>query len=279
MTRKQVLDFSSRLPKIELPTSPAIEAMSRMLEPYRAMFGEIEARVRQMSALIAEPLRLAAAEAKKCERLRSAGWLPHSILPAEILSDEEATDSELDAAVERYYRENWGRISQHLVDRVARSEIDDEAKSTFGEAVAAHGDNYFRCAPRLLYPEIERVSRVELHDGTMEPITSQHALQERIADLTPYDLSDWGMAGFHFYDQLREHLYARCHHPDERERVVQSTIPNRHAALHGLTTYNTFKTSLNALLIADFAFSAITAIKRDDREQAQLAGEAISPAA
>jgi hypothetical protein len=250
-----------------------------MLEPYRAMFGEIEARMRRVSALIAEPLRIAAAESRKCERLRSAGWLPHSILPAEMLSDENTTDAELDAAVERHYRENWDEISRKLLDRVVQCEIDDEAKSTFAEAVAAHGSNFYRCAPRLLYPEIERVSRIELHDGSMASITSQHKLQERIADLTPYDLSDWGMAGFHFYDQLREHLYARCHHPDERERVVQSTIPNRHAALHGLTTYNTFKTSLNALLIADFAFSAITAIKRDDREQAQSAGEAISPAA
>lgn len=166
MTRKEMLDLSSRLPKIELPTSPAIEAVSRMLEPYRAMFGEIEARIRQVSALVAEPLRLAAVESKKCERLRSAGWLPHSILPAEILLDGEVTDSELDAAVERYYRENWDKISQQLVNRVARSEIDDEAKSAFAEAVGAHGDNYFRCAPRLLYPEIERVSRVELHDGS-----------------------------------------------------------------------------------------------------------------
>lgn len=110
----------------------------------------------------------------------------------------------------------------------------------------------------------------------MEPITSQHTLQERIADLTPHDLSDWGMAGFHFYDQLREHLYARCHRPDEHERVVQSAIPNRHAALHGLTTYNTFKTSLNALLIADFAFSAITAIKRDDRAKTQSIAQVVS---
>lgn len=96
----------------------------------------------------------------------------------------------------------------------------------------------------------------------MEPIASQQKLKEAIGNLAPCDLSDWGMAGFHFYDQLRDHLYAKLHQPEQRDRVAQSAIPNRHAAVHGLATYNSFKASLNAILIADFAFNAISTIKR-----------------
>lgn len=271
MSARKAIGFASKLPKVEISTSPVIEAMSRMLEPYQAIFADIEAHFAKLSARMAEPLRHMAEEADKCKRLQEAGWLPHASCPAELVQDSELSGAPLDAAVETHYRTNWSLISETLASRIDRYEIDSEAKATYREALRAHEFGLFRCAPRLLYPEIERVSRIELHGGSMDPITSQHHLQEAIGDLAPYDLSEWRMAGFHFYDQLREHLYAKLHKPEDRDRVAQSAIPNRHAVVHGLATYNSFKTSLNAILVSDFALNAISVIKQDERAKLQSA--------
>ena len=49
--------------------------------------------------------------------------------------------------------------------------VDDEAKTTFGEALNAHEAGFYRSVCRVLMPEIERVSRVELHGDRLERIT------------------------------------------------------------------------------------------------------------
>jgi hypothetical protein len=39
-------------------------------------------------------------------------------------------------------------------------------------------------------------------------------------------------------------------------------VRNRHAALHGIVTYNSFKNSLNAIFLADYVFQVIHAFKQ-----------------
>ncbi len=39
-------------------------------------------------------------------------------------------------------------------------------------------------------------------------------------------------------------------------------MPNRHAALHGYVTYASARSSFNMLVMVDFVFAAVTAIKR-----------------
>ena len=45
----------------------------------------------------------------------------------------------------------------------------------------------------------------------------------------------------------------------------QSPIPTRHAVVHGLVTYSSQQSSLNAIFIADYVFSVLSLINAADR--------------
>jgi hypothetical protein len=49
--------------------------------------------------------------------------------------------------------------------RLKASRVDDVAQATFIEALEAHGLGLYRVAPRLLFPEIERLARNEFRAG------------------------------------------------------------------------------------------------------------------
>jgi hypothetical protein len=99
MSVKRIPDIALPLPRIEVPTSPVVDAMSRMMAPYQAIFADIEAHFAKLSARMAEPLRHMAEEADKCKRLQAAGWLPHASCPAELVQDSGLSGAALDAAV------------------------------------------------------------------------------------------------------------------------------------------------------------------------------------
>ena len=39
-------------------------------------------------------------------------------------------------------------------------------------------------------------------------------------------------------------------------------VPNRHAAVHGLVVYRSFKNSLNTLFMTDYVFQIVNAVKK-----------------
>jgi hypothetical protein len=49
------------------------------------------------------------------------------------------------------------------------------------------------------------------------------------------------------FERMAHHLYENILTPDKLAALANDPIPNRHAALHGLISYRTMKTSLNAL--------------------------------
>ena len=49
-------------------------------------------------------------------------------------------------------------------------------------------------------------------------------------------------------------LFQKVQSEEDRERLQQDPIPNRHAALHGLVVYSSQQNSLNAIFIADYIF-------------------------
>jgi hypothetical protein len=200
-----------------------------------------------------------------CERVEEAGWLPHRITPFEIV---QAADSiaAIDEAMHRHYRDGWPQVAADLTAGLAALDIDDEAKSTFGEALAAHDAGLYRCAPRLLYPEIERVARIEIHGGAFDKMASQHRLKILVSELSPADLASTGVPGMRFYRVLTQHLYAHMKDDTARELATANAVPNRHAALHGIVSYVSEKSSLNAILAADYLFQAIAAVKRRAEE-------------
>jgi hypothetical protein len=259
--------LSARIPHFDFPTFPAVELTARWSESLRPLLAAGERFRKQMEPVTKafESLRprLAwwAKEDAKCRRLEKAGWLPHSTSPE--IQDQTLSEDDVRIIVEAYYREKWGIVKSAFLKAILDYQIDEEAKETFREALLAHETGLYRCVPRLLFPEIERVSRVQIHACALERIASQDKLREAIGKLTPAELSSAGVYGLRLYFKLSHHLYAHVKDAESLARVLaDSTIPNRHATVHGLASYSSFQSSMNALIITDFLFQAISTITR-----------------
>jgi hypothetical protein len=209
------------LPRIDLPQlrmAPAIStelaaAMERWQETMRPLteIGELlRQRYSEMMApleRLAEPLKRLQLVSAQCERLEALGWLPHSNSPFALVEHEIEDAAATDLQIHAYYAERWPELGAALIAGIEECDLDTEAKATFAEAISAHGSGYYRCPPRLLFPEIERVSRKEIHGGRLDKMASQPQLLEAIGSLTPREMSSTGVAGLRFYRKLTEHLY------------------------------------------------------------------------
>jgi hypothetical protein len=265
------------LPRLELPQLAAIgadiEAASERWREAMAPLTAVGERFRrQMEAMqatlapLAEQLKWIEDQERQCERLERAGWLPHKSSPFDMLKSNAIDDADVDSAVAEYYARNWPAVSATLRSEIDGCSLDDEARECFAEAVAAHGAGLYRCAPRLLFPEIERVARLELHGGELDRITNQDKLVQAIGSLTPAEMASTGVTGLRFYKKLTEHLYRHLKDADRVAAAKADPVPNRHAAVHGIISYTSAKSSLNALLVADYLLQAISTIKRLARE-------------
>jgi len=258
--------WSQTIARVALPKFPIIDT--------RHMFPELEA-MRKVSQQwshafsgLQEQMRLYApaweAFTKKdcqCDRLDDAGWLPHSASPWHLLDDEGLCGDQLNAAVETYYQQDWPSVRATFEAAIVTYSIDEEAKATFREALAAHESGLFRCVARTIFPEIERVSRAEIHKGAMDKMASQPKLQAAISDLSLPDLAYDGILGMRLYEKLVDHMYVSIPTPEMLASVAADPVPNRHATVHGYAAYNTLRHSMNALIIAEYLFHAITIIK------------------
>lgn len=199
------------------------------------------------------------ATAKTVKRLDHAGWLPHVTTPWSTLANAEI--SGLSQAIEQHYRDNWAVVKKTFDDRLDTYAIDEEAKATFREALAAHEQHLYRAAVRLLFPEIERVTRIEFRRFmTKRTDTSQKTLRQ-IAGGLP--LGDHGnLLAFRLYVNLRDHLYGDIWDDSANERFSRDPIPNRHAAVHGFVTYSTARNSINTLIMAEYIFHLVTVVKK-----------------
>jgi len=213
-----------------------------------------------------------ALEERKARLISDCGWLPHETMPFDSLGAADAAPDEIDTLIEAHYRDNWPAIEEALLRSVERYDIDAEAKATYREALVAHRLGLHRVAPRLLFPEIERVVSVELYDGEhssapaegsrKQPITSLKEVREAIQQMPAGDVLSYSFS-IGLLDRLDTHLYAKVgDDPGDLARFEGDPVPNRHAALHGLVVYRSRKTSLNALIMTDFIFHLVSRLKR-----------------
>ena len=187
-----------------------------------------------------------------------------------MVDADNISDSDLTDLMMGHYRDNWPSIADQFSRAINSYDIDDEAKDTFAEALSAHGCEFYRCPPRLLFPEIERVARAEIHGGAMDKMASKNRLREQISQLSPQDMAATGLMGTRFYSKLVEHLYAHVHDAEALEKMTLDPIPNRHVTVHGLASYKSLQSSVNSLILSDFIFHAISTIKRLELEDAEL---------
>ena len=205
--------------------------------------------------------------------LGKAGWLPHYTTPFEDIAewgeDEEAIRSHL----LNYYKDNWQNVRLEIEAQLSNYKIDEEAKATFREALDAHEAGLYRCVCRLLFPEIERVFRVELFNNEIGPLSYKKLIKTLLDEKK--DLKDFVLEGFynmtifgHLTKGVREEairvisesdelifgLFTQVYTEEHRERLKRNPVPNRHAAIHGLVVYSSPQNSLNTIFIADYVF-------------------------
>ena len=261
-----------RLVQAATPVAAQVTAAVRQVE---GSLGPVLERLNEWSAAAAPFLekfeRTAEAAAKAMERIQPAlqqfherkqthdaldkvGWLPHPSVPYRLVEGCGDDLSLLDRRIADYYRTRWIEIRDEMTSSLAEYHIDDEARATSREALAAHEAGLYRCVCRLLFPEIERMIDAGRRVG------SRKMLQELTESGDPRDrelreLFDWVML-----ERLRTHAYGQVDE-GEQERFERDPVPNRHAAMHGLVAYSTHKHSMNMLILTDYVFRILPPIK------------------
>jgi len=207
--------------------------------------------------------------------LEAAGWLPHYTMPLDQISEAYGPD-EINAIITAHYRNEFDTVEASFLARVAQYKLDDELTAAFREALACHRAGAYRATVRLLFPEIERVACKELYDGKRKYIfeAGPTRAKQREAGITSLpDFFEHGMRlplghildfeyGYQLLLKFGNHLYSKV--PDNVDAIAliaADPVPNRHAAVHGIVVYSTMQNSLNMLIMADFIFHLISAMK------------------
>ncbi len=238
--------------------SPLFEAIKAITEPMRRVQDAWQERMAPIQRFIEAFQRTDQAR----QRVEATGWLAHVTTPFEALEDIE--DDEIPAVLEKYYQENWQEVQQVFLNRLDEYAIEENAKATFRDALRAHEHGIYRATALLMIPVIERVIRKEYYGGTM-PNRGTSVIEFREdAKLLPFDAIEH--CAFGLYDAL-DHLYDYCNSDEDASRMASKPIPNRHAVVHGWVTYNCMCSSLNMLILADFAFGLVTEMKKGKQEE------------
>lgn len=237
--------------------SPLFEAIKAITEPMRRVQDAWQERMAPIQRFIEAFQRTDQAR----QRVEATGWLAHVTTPFEELEDIE--DDEIPAALEKHYQENWQDVQQVFLDRLDEYTIEENAKATFRDALRAHEHGIYRATALLMIPVIERVIRKEYYGGTL-PNKGTSVIEFREdAKMLPFDAIEH--CAFGLYDAL-DYLYDHCNSDEDASRMASKPIPNRHAVVHGWVTYNCMCSSLNMLILADFAFGLVTEMKRYKQE-------------
>ena len=208
------------------------------------------------------------------EVLGRAGWLPHYTTPFDIIAEcgediEAVRDRVLD-----YYRSNWEDVRFEMESRISDYKVDAEAKATLREALDAHECGLYRCVCRVLFPELERVFRTAMFENKMKS-GNYKAFIKTLVDDDDRNIGDFTPRGlYELYIFQRLTMALREKHPAEnneciygpfqdivseqdRKRLEQDPVPNRHAAMHGYVVYSSQQNSLNAIFMADYIWGVV----------------------
>lgn len=192
----------------------------------------------------------------KAAKFRKSGWFPHRTFPEHLLGNDDET-------ILNYYRENWLTVKSAIENELSECHIDNDAKDAVRQALIAHENGLYRLIPAPLFTEVERVVRVTLFDDQVGSISVKNLLVGLIGS-SPFSAMSGRMVSFVGFNLLDGHLYENIHTDSVRERFSKASIPNRHAAIHGLVVYSSEKNSLNAIFVAMYVFRELTALALKD---------------
>jgi len=203
-----------------------------------------------------------AQDTRRTRPLENAGWLPHYTTPFDIVELRHTDTTLLQDELLKYYKENWQNVRQKIETQLAGYDLDEESKATFREALDAHEGGLYRSVCRVLFPEIERIARRELHGGKIQKhIASQSCLRNLAGQMVPtaLDLPEYYVLVL--FKQLNAHVYQSIANSNDLKLFEQDPVPNRHAAMHGLINYRSTQNSLNMLFLADYIVQVIDFFK------------------
>jgi len=262
---QQVAELLVGLPKIMTAVSENAPAWAEQLHTAMQSINTLKERISRELEPLKEVITHWSRIEVACKRLDGAGWLPHDTVPMQLIAEIDCNHEKLSHIIEDHYRSNWKIVKESFLRNLDFCEIDEEAKATFLEALNAHEYGLYRVPPRLLFPEIERVSRIEVHGGRINGLASQRELRKISEDLSLFDVNIPGLYTLRLYDRFVAHMYVKVEDDISVNAMSADAVPNRHAALHGLVVYATMKSSINALIMTDFVFQVVTVIKRASR--------------
>ncbi len=192
------------------------------------------------------------------------GWVLHHTLPATLL--DETPEEELDEAILTYYTEEWATVRETIERDIQGYLIGDDSKETMRQALIGHETGLCRLVPRAMLPEIEAVLRNQMNENVSDKIDIRYQI-DRLGQFPASWMRDL-TSGLSGYRSLKDFLYKHIDTETDRNEVAANSIPNRHAATHGLVHYATEKTSLNSIFLADFVFHVISELKKDKIKEA-----------
>ena len=206
----------------------------------------------------------------------ATGWLPYHTVSIEYVEACGENVSLLDQRLGKFYRHNWDDIREDIESRLDGYGISDESKATFREALDAHSAGHYRCVCRVLFPEIDREFRILFFEDGAGTISSRRMLKKLNERMTLRCVLRREAYGWILFDRLIHHLYERVD-DGNRAEFADDYVPNRHASIHGLTSYSTHKHSMNMIVMADYIFQILTVVANNQLED-QLAGSESSSA-
>ncbi|PZO06150.1 MAG: hypothetical protein DCF29_06470 [Alphaproteobacteria bacterium] len=201
-----------------MPVLPAFGPDSVFLAATKALhqslssIGQLTEPMRRFNAFIATTGR-------HHRLVETAGWLPHYTTPFDRLDDAEDA-GEVSLLLEAHYSD-WPSVRAVFLEHLATYDVDDEARSVFTLALDHHGAGSWRAVSPLLFPEIERIARIRLHDGALEGFASQRRLRELAGRLSPARTKPSGLHGLQFYQRLDDHLYNPIPRPSPPPRPTR----------------------------------------------------------
>lgn len=236
--------YAERLTEAVTPILTPLSEASRQLG---CLLGPFLQRLKKWSDANAPHLQAFCERNRMVDALNEVGWLPYHSAPFHYVEECEDNLALLDKRFSDYYRSQWSDIRDDMMSRLEDYHIDNEAKETFREALAAHEAGYYRCVCRVLFPEIKKVLGVErIREKELEKLTSTGNLAD-FAFREPLGLVLFARFVNHAYEQVQT----------DRKRFARDPIPNRHAAMHGLVSYSTHKHSMNMLILTDYIFQIL----------------------
>lgn len=250
------------------------ELWKAALEPAFRDFEPILERLHDLLEAVGPHIEKLARHHRIERRFGNAGWLPYYSELIERVDEHEGDASALDNIISEYYRDHWAEIRRDIEERMETYAIDEETKETVHEAFSAHESGNYRSVCRTLFPELERMIRRSFFNdaGRIRTADMLRVLAEKLA--AGEILSREGFCLVTIGRHVK-HMYAQVD-DEERFRFEQSSIPNRHAALHGLVSYSTHKHSMNMIIIADYLFQILPpkAVDPDNEHAEQVTADA-----